>query len=176
MTGTFKMIAMALIALAGFVGYTYVFARVLGVNTDDAIVVLATGNASQQTFNPSDSAGPMTRDGAWISNLGLSTGAESPDSQMIIIEHARAQLESLKVEVRSLIEIRNEQENERLDNLAEIYNDMIPVQLVHVMQGIPDSVIVQVLPRMDKRKAGKVLESMPPQRAAVISSKLLKAN
>ncbi len=173
MKGKIKIIVLAVIALGSFVGYTYVFAMVLGVDTGDAISVLTTGTVPNPIVLESEKTDSVVVENPEESEEALMSKADSLDRQMTIINAARTELESLKIEVEGLLETKKRKNEEKLNNLAKIYDGMNPIQLAEVMTGMHDSIVVEILPRMKRQKVSKILESMPPERAAVISALLL---
>ena len=173
MKGKIKIIVLVVIALASFVGYTYVFARVLGVETGDAISVLTTGTVPGAVVLEKGVSDSTEVENPEEDEEELMTKADSLDRQMIIINAARVQLESLRVEIEGNKKVKNEKDERKLDDLAKIYDGMNPVQLAAVMGGMSDSLVVEILPRMKNQKVSKILESMPPERAAVLSAMLL---
>lgn len=177
MKGMIKIIVLVVIALASFVGYTYVFATVLGVETDDAISVITTGTVPSAVASYEEEVSDSTEiENPEDSEEELMSKADSLDRQMIIIDAARVQLESLRVKVEGKMKVRNDESDKKLDDLAKIYNGMNPVQLAEIMGGMSNSMIVEILPRMKKPKVSKILESLPPERAAVLSALLLGRN
>lgn len=176
MKGKIKIIALAVIALGSFVGYTYVFAMVLGVDTGDAISVLTTGTVPNVIAFEADETDSVDVKNPEESEEALMSKADSLDRQMTIINAARTELESLKIEVEGLLKTKKRKNEEKLNDLAKIYNGMNPIQLAEVMTGMHDSLIAEILPRMKNQKVSKILESMPPERAAAISALLLGGN
>jgi flagellar motility protein MotE (MotC chaperone) len=175
MKGVIKIAVLAVIALASFLGYLVLFGMVLGVNTSDAISVLTTGTVEgaprmAETPIEADSTGT----GQSLSKEAeIQSKADSLAQQLETIRTETAELEKLKLELQELMAARYEADEEKLYNLAKIYDGMNPVQLAGVMSGINDSIVVEILPRMKSQKASKILESMSADRAARISTKLL---
>ena len=172
------MAVLAVIALASFFGYLVLFGMVLGVSTSDAVSVLTTGTVKGA---PKAVEEPVESDTTGVEQ-SLSAEAEmrlksdSLAQQLEAIRTEKAELEKLKVEVQELLAAKDMANEEKLYNLAKIYDGMDPVQLASVMSGINDSIVVAILPRMKSQKASKILESMPADRAARISTKLLGRN
>ncbi len=178
MKGAIKIAVLAVIALASFFGYLVLFGMVLGVSTSDAVSVLTTGTvegAIKAVEEPvkADSAGVEQSQSA---EAEFQSKSDSLAQQMETIRTETAELEELKAELQELLAAKNKDEEEKLYNLAKIYDGMDPVQLAGVMSGINDSIVVEILPKMKSQKASKILESMPADRAARISTKLLGRN
>ena len=178
MKGAIKIAVLAAIAVASFFGYLVLFGMILGVSTSDAVSVLTTGTvegAIKAVEEPvkADSAGAGQLQSA---EAEIQSKSDSLAQQMETIRTETAELEKLKAELQELLAAKNKDEEEKLYNLAKIYDGMDPVQLAGVMSGINDSIVVAILPKMKSQKASKILESMPADRAARISTKLLGRN
>ncbi len=178
MKGAVKMAVLAVIALASFFGYLVLFGMVLGVSTSDAVSVLTTGTVKGapkaiEMASETDSTGVEQ---SHTTEAEIQSRSDSLAQQLEAIRTEKAELEKLKVEVQELLAAKDKANEEKLYNLAKIYDGMDPVQLASVMSGINDSIVVAILPRMKSQKASKILESMPADRAARISTKLLGRN
>lgn len=175
MKGAVKIAVLAIIALVSFFGYLVLFGMVLGVSTSDAVSVLTTGTvkgAPKAVEEPVESDSTVAKQSRTI-EAEIQSRSDSLARQLEVIRTEKAELEKLKVEVQELLGAKDKADEEKLYNLAKIYDGMDPVQLAGVMSGINDSIIVAILPRMKSQKASKILESMPADRAARISTKLL---
>ncbi len=178
MKGAIKIAVLAAIAVASFFGYLVLFGMVLGVSTSDAVSVLTTGTVEGAIKAVEE---PVKADSAGVEQLQsaeaeIQSKSDSLAQQMETIRTETAELEKLKAELQELLAAKNKDEEEKLYNLAKIYDGMDPVQLAGVMSGINDSIVVAILPKMKSQKASKILESMPADRAARISTKLLGRN
>ncbi len=98
------------------------------------------------------------------------------EQEMTLLETRRRTLEAesirvevLKDEVEQLLRKKLEMENQRVEELAKLYEGMKGKEVASVMEGLSDTLIVQVLPKMKERQAAKVLSAMQPGRAARIS-------
>ena len=78
-------------------------------------------------------------------------------------------VEVIKNEVEHLLRKKLEMENQRVEELAKLYEGMKGNEVASVMEGLSDTLIVQILPKMKERQAAKVLSAMHPGRAARIS-------
>ena len=85
------------------------------------------------------------------------------------LEAESIRVEALKDEVEHLLRKKLEIENQRVEELAKLYEGMKGPEVASVMEGLSDTLIVQVLPKMKERLAAKVLSAMQPGRAARIS-------
>lgn len=178
MKSVIKIAVLAVIALVSFVGYLVLFGMLLGVSTSDAVSVLTSGTVEGA---PKAAEEPKEADSAGVEQslseeAKIQSKADSLAQQLKTIRAETAGLEKLRLELQELMAARDEADEEKLYNLAKIYDGMNPVQLAGVMSGINDSIVVAILPRMKSQKASKILESMPADRAARISTKLLGKN
>jgi len=178
MKGAIKIAVLAVIALVSFLGYLALFGMVLGVSTSDAVSVLTTGTVkgapkAVEKSTEADSTGVGQSHSA---EAEIQSKSDSLARQLETLRTEKAKLEKLKVEVQDLLAAKNKADEEKLYNLAKIYDGMDPVQLASIMSGINDSIVVAILPIMKSQKASKILESMPADRAARISTKLLGRN
>ncbi|RKY72783.1 MAG: hypothetical protein DRP97_00130 [Candidatus Latescibacterota bacterium] len=85
------------------------------------------------------------------------------------LEAEAIRVEALKDEVEHLLRKKLEMENQRVEELAKLYEGMKGNEVASVMEGLSDTLIVQILPKMKERQAAKVLSAMHPGRAAKIS-------
>lgn len=175
MKGAVKIAVLAIIALASFFGYLVLFGVVLGVSTGDAVSVLTTGTVkgAPKAIERASATDSTAAGQSHTVEAEIQSKSDSLAHQLKAIKAEKADLEKLKVEVQKLLAARDKADEEKLYNLAKIYDGMDPVQLASVMSGINDSIVVAIIPMMKSQKASKILESMPADRAARISTKLL---
>jgi flagellar protein FlbB len=117
-----------------------------------------------------DSVSNLTQAAMWQAK------EDSLKQQVAAIRKEKTELERLRNEISLLLKTKSKADSIQLYNLAKIYEGVDVVQLATVMANMDDSLVIAILPRMKSQKAGKILESMPAERAARISSKLLGLN
>jgi flagellar motility protein MotE (MotC chaperone) len=94
-------------------------------------------------------------------------------NQKAALDSEKADLEKLRDEVQRLLARKNRAEEDKMYNLAKIYDSMDQEKLASVFANMNDSLIVKILPKMKSNNASLVLEYLPPQRSAMISRMLL---
>ena len=103
-------------------------------------------------------------------NKQLSTKIET--NKKIILN----QKEKISEMKKGIVDNTNEKEKARKDKaykyLAQTYDSMDPEKVAQQMQSLKDEKIIEVLKRMNQRKAGKVLEAFPINISARIASKI----
>ena len=97
-------------------------------------------------------------------------------AQMASIARERAELEKLRAEVSTMLKTKARVDSAQISSLAKMYDGVEPAQLAQMMASMDDSLVIAILPRLKSQKAGKILEQMPAERAARISSKLIGYN
>lgn len=69
---------------------------------------------------------------------------------------------------------KTERYSDSIKTLAETYSTMNANRVAQLLQPLDNQVIIDILKNMDQRRAGKVLESLPPARASAISQDMLE--
>ncbi|MFQ6008628.1 MAG: MotE family protein [Candidatus Zixiibacteriota bacterium] len=72
----------------------------------------------------------------------------------------------------ALLRIEKE-ESVRVAELAKLYDKMEANAVAQLMANLDDETIVAILPKMKPQKASSVLQLLPPQRAAVLSKRMI---
>ena len=169
----FKIVGIALMTLAGFIGYAVLFSFALGLSPEDALKVAITGGLDKDPMSIYQKALADADSISAEMNRRFSVAEDSIAAERRKLNAEKAELVAMKDEISRLTELKNSLEDNSLYNLAKIYNDMEPIQLANLMIDLDDSVIVSVLPKMKNQKASRILEMLPPERAARISAMLL---
>jgi flagellar motility protein MotE (MotC chaperone) len=63
--------------------------------------------------------------------------------------------------------------NDRVVNLAKLYDGMEAAAVAKLMANLDDSIVVALIPRMKQKNASDVLSMIPPVRAAAISKQII---
>jgi len=169
----FKIVGIGLMTITGFVGYSIIFGFAFGLSPADAAKIVITGGLNKDPMSLYERTLAETDSITSEMEKRFSAMEDSLDEEKRKINAEKAGLVSLRDEIARLTELKKKMEDNSLYNLAKIYNDMDSNQLTNVMIGLDDTVIVAVLPRMKNQKASRILEMLPPDRAAKISSMLL---
>lgn len=86
----------------------------------------------------------------------------------------KTELEQLRNEITGLIAAKKKADEDRMYNLAKIYDGMDQEKVAEVFGQMEDSLIVSILPKMKPGNSSQVLEFLPPQRSARISRMLMR--
>lgn len=84
-----------------------------------------------------------------------------------------AELEGLKTQLRSLVDQRSKDEEERLRSLVRIYETMKPKEAAQILEKLDLDVVVGVIGRMKENKVAPILASMMPDRAKTLTALLV---
>ena len=169
----FKMIGLATITLTGFVGYSVLFSFILGLQPVDAVKLAITGHLETNPMAVFETVKAETDSLNADMKSRLKTVQDSIAIELRNVNTAKTELAQLRDELKTLLDEKKKMEDVSLYNLAKIYNDMDPLQLADIMIDLDDLVIVAIIPRMKNQKASRILEMLPPERAAAISAMLL---
>ncbi|MCP4631554.1 MAG: hypothetical protein GY855_01415 [candidate division Zixibacteria bacterium] len=102
------------------------------------------------------------------------------DKEMAKLDKSKAEnaqkvkeLKTLEYKIdKALIKIE-QAESARIINLARLYDGMRAKQVGKLFENLDDKAVLAILPRMKSANAAKILEIMPPKRAARISTKMI---
>ncbi len=86
------------------------------------------------------------------------------------------ELEKLKKELESLLQLQSEKEEERINSLVKIYEGMKPKDAARIFDTLDLNVLVEVIGRMSERKISPVLAAMNPERAKTVTIMLAEQN
>ncbi|MFN2257671.1 MAG: MotE family protein [Desulfuromonadaceae bacterium] len=79
------------------------------------------------------------------------------------------QLEQLRLQLEEMLADKDVQEQERINQLSQMYNRMDPARAANVFLELDTELVVGILGGMKARSAGAVLENMEGEKAARIS-------
>jgi len=83
-------------------------------------------------------------------------------------------LEKMRVEVEQLMSQKHQDAEDRMYELAKIYDGMDQENVADVFSKMSDTLVVAILPKMKPKNASKVLEYLSSERSAELSRKMLK--
>ncbi len=86
------------------------------------------------------------------------------------IEQSLAELDALRSEIRAQIEQMDQQRLERVVGVVRMLEGMRPKDAAAIMSVTETDVAIQVLDRMSRTKAGKILAEMNPEQAAALTT------
>lgn len=90
------------------------------------------------------------------------------------VEKKIQRLTQLQEELKGLLSQQQSQREGKLLHLVKLYEAMRPEEAASLLNGLDETLAVGLLSRMNKKKAGKVLAMVNPQRASQLSEKLAK--
>lgn len=80
-----------------------------------------------------------------------------------------AELQGLKGELEKLLGNVSGKDSKELDQLATIYGAMKPSVAAGVLNRLDNAIVLDIVKRMAPKKSGKLMESLDPAKARVIS-------
>jgi flagellar motility protein MotE (MotC chaperone) len=83
-----------------------------------------------------------------------------------------AELQSLRDEVRKDLVTLDEDREKRVVHLVKMFESMRAPQAAAILAVTEDAIALEVLERMNRSKAGKVLAAMPPDRASALAEQI----
>ncbi len=83
-------------------------------------------------------------------------------------------LRALEVRMQKLIDSAGTIQDEKMAHLVDVYSNMKPKQAAQVLETLEESIAVRILAGMSGRKAGEILSSVRPDRAAFLSEALTR--
>lgn len=83
-------------------------------------------------------------------------------------------LRELEIRMQNLIDSAGSIQDEKMAHLIDVYSNMKPKQAALVLQTLEEPIAVRILAGMSGRKAGEILSSVRPDRAAALSAALTR--
>ncbi len=88
------------------------------------------------------------------------------------VDHKIAELNRLKGEIEALLGKQQKMEEERLVSLVKIYEGMKPKEAATIFNTLDLDVLLEVIGRMNERKASPILAAMEPDKARIVTIRL----
>ncbi|MCC7036057.1 MAG: flagellar protein FlbB [Alphaproteobacteria bacterium] len=88
------------------------------------------------------------------------------------VDHKIAELNRLKSEIEALLGKQQTMEEERLVSLVKIYEGMKPKEAATIFNTLDLDVLLEVIGRMNERKASPILAAMEPDKARIVTIRL----
>ncbi len=76
-----------------------------------------------------------------------------------------AELERLRADVGALMARKDEEENRKIRDLSQMYQRMEPNRAAAILMEIEEELAVGIFAAMNKKSAGRILQSMPQEHA-----------
>jgi len=88
------------------------------------------------------------------------------------LEDAMVRLQAMVTDLEARNEALSQEQEASADHLAKVYENMKPAQAAPIIVALDMETILDVMSRMRERQAARILASMPPATAAIISAGL----
>lgn len=85
------------------------------------------------------------------------------------VDEKLKQLDQLRIELEDMLAEKDAQEQERVNQLSQMYNRMEPARAADIFLELDSELVVGILGGMKARSAGEVLGNMEGEKAARIS-------
>lgn len=79
------------------------------------------------------------------------------------------EMQKLKVQLEALMKNASGKEDEEIQQLALIYGNMKPQAAAVVLNRLDNAIVFDIVKRMPTKKSGKLMESLDPAKARIIS-------
>ncbi|MBT8345379.1 MAG: hypothetical protein KJO28_03670 [Desulfofustis sp.] len=96
------------------------------------------------------------------------------DAKLTEIDSKLAQMEAQKKVLEALLEEKQRDEQQRIENLGKIYENMDPLLAAEAVSDLDRQVAAAILASMKPRSAAKILDGLSRQQAAEISRLFLE--
>lgn len=90
-------------------------------------------------------------------------------TQKAELEKRIVELEKVRAGISKILEDRVKRDDERIDNLVQVYSNMKASQAARVLETLEKDLAVEVLGRMKKKNAADILNAMKPEVTQSIS-------
>ena len=87
-----------------------------------------------------------------------------------------ARLEAVLARAQDLIQQQQKLKNKKIKRLAAVYDSMKPAKAAPIISRMDLSTVIRMFAQMDKRKVGKILSFLPPEKAVHISQRIVRLN
>ena len=89
------------------------------------------------------------------------------------IDEKIEELTALRTQIEGLMGLADEEQEEHLVSLVNIYETMRPTDAAAIFNGLDMDVLIDVLQRMREQKSAPILAAMEPERARMVTSELV---
>ena len=167
------------VTIVNFGIYVFLFLTLTGLSPERSLGLLKV-KMEQVTVDTTSASLDKAKESAMLSEVEkarktVSSEMEDLKEQKAQLLSEKTELEALREEIKRLMAAKSKADEDKMYNLAKIYDGMDQERLAAVFNQMNDSLIVSVLPKMKPANASLVLEFLPPQRSAMISQMLLGA-
>ncbi|HVP07596.1 MAG TPA: hypothetical protein VMS71_07120 [Candidatus Acidoferrum sp.] len=103
----------------------------------------------------------------------LSKERDALDRRKAELDARQKLIDATDKQVTAKLQKLEQMSNDRVTNLAKLYDGMDPTAVAKLMANLDDSIVVAIIPRMKQKNASEVLSLIPPQRAAKLSKDII---
>jgi flagellar motility protein MotE (MotC chaperone) len=103
----------------------------------------------------------------------LKLAKDSLAKQRADLDARQKQIDEREKQVSQKLLRLEQASNDRITNLAKLYDGMDASAVAKLMESLEDSIVVTIIPKMKQKNASQVLQMMPPQRAAKLSREII---
>jgi flagellar motility protein MotE (MotC chaperone) len=115
-----------------------------------------------------DSAADSAKEASWLDKEKETLAKRQSD-----LDVRQKHVEDLEAQVSQKLQKLEQASNDRVTNLAKLYDGMDASAVAKLMENLEDSIVVTIIPRMKQKNASQVLQMIPPQRAAKLSRQII---
>jgi flagellar motility protein MotE (MotC chaperone) len=90
------------------------------------------------------------------------------------IEEKLIELSKLQEKIKETVDKKSEAHEQKIKHLIKVYTSMAPKKAAGLIEQLDINIIVELFSKMKGDSVGKILSNVKPEKAAVISARLLK--
>jgi len=84
------------------------------------------------------------------------------------------ELKTLQAQVQAMLDKADVLKDEKIRHLVDVYSNMKPQQAGQTLESLDEAIAVKILAGMTGRKAGEILSTVRPDKAAKLSEALTR--
>ena len=100
----------------------------------------------------------------------LKTLEEGVDKKLVEIDKKLAELKSLQEKIEALLVEKSAQEQQKIQDLAKIYDKMEPAKAALALSGLDEQLAADLLAKMKVKSAAKLLDQLAKQKTTELST------
>jgi flagellar motility protein MotE (MotC chaperone) len=170
------LLGLVLIVL-NLVGYLFLFSFVFGMKPAQATKYLAIKieqvKTGKQLLSPEQEKAIKEKQEFEDSRKTLEAEKENLKKQKSQLQKEMEDLETIKKQIDSLRACQSKANEDKMYNLAKIFDGMDKQQAAKVFAQMEDSLVISILPKMKSANASLILQYMEPTRSAQITKLIL---
>jgi flagellar motility protein MotE (MotC chaperone) len=100
----------------------------------------------------------------------LKTLEQAVDKKLADIDSKLAELKTLQKKIETLLTAKTAEEKKRIQNLAIIYEKMVPAKAALALSGLEQGLAADLLANMKAKAAAKILDQLAKQKTTELST------